>query len=319
MLNFISIKNQWLLLLIVMAGIIVYLYYRKKYYLDSEIDDSEGFTQTTPYVLKTDDLIYDNFYAGIYDTLYETDKRTNFEVQTIIEITQPSTHSSVMLDIGCGTGHLVNSLNKKGYKTFGIDKSHAMIQQAVVQFPDIADKFKIEDSTDAMLFDRDSFTHIICTHFTIYHFTDKMAFFRRAYFWLVQNGYLILHLVNRGKYNPVVPLGMSGIPTQLAENLTENPKEISKKRITDTEIEFPGFQYKNKCSFKNTESTNCVGVQETFTDKKTNNVRQNEYTMHMEDVDAIVHMAKTCKFIPISQIHMTGDKNQFIYIFEKMM
>jgi hypothetical protein len=39
----------------------------------------------------------------------------------------------------------------------------------------------------------------------------------------------------------------------------------------------------------------------------------------MEDVDAIVQMAKTCKFIPISQIRMSRDKNQFIYIFEKMM
>lgn len=299
-----KIQNQWLQILIILSILLLVIYILKK---NNKLND-EGFEQQQNFVMKQNNEIYDVFYVEIYDDLQKTSSRTEFEVMKIVELTQPSKKNSVILDIGSGTGHLVNQLNESGYKTFGIDQSKAMVNYAEHKFPKNSNKFSIGDANDSMTYDRNSFTHITCMNFTIYHFQDKVAFFKNCYFWLINNGYLILHLVNKDKYNPIVP---AGIPS-----LLENPQKYAKHRIKNTEIDFNDFTYKNTCNF---EVNKQVTMKETFTDSLTKNIRQNELTLYMEDVNEIIKIAQQCRFIPISQINMLNDEYQQIYIFEKMM
>ena len=304
MIKYLKIENQWLQILIILSIILLVIYYLNK----NKPFKTEGFDQQQSFVMKQNNAIYDIFYVEIYDDLQKSSSRTEFEVTKIIELTQPSKTNSVILDIGSGTGHLVNKLNESGYKTFGIDQSKAMVNYSENKFPNNSNKFSVGDINDPMTYERNSFTHITCMNFTIYHLNDKVAFFKNCYFWLIQNGYLILHLVNRDKYDPIVP---AGIPS-----LLENPQKYSKNRIKNTEIDFKDFTYKNMCNFDNDKQ---VVIKETFTDSLTQNIRQNELTLYMEDIDEIVKIAQHCKFIPISQINMVNDKNQHIYIFEKIM
>jgi len=295
---------NWLNILISLSIIILIIHFfrlfnTKPYY--------EGFHQNAPFILKRDNQIYDSFYAMVYDDLYKTETRSDYEYKKIIEMTQP-TEKSEFLDVGSGTGHLVNNLNNAGYHAIGIDKSKAMINYSEKKFPDI--DTKCGDVIDSMNYDKGVFTHITCMNFTIYHLEDKLTFFKNCYYWLIPNGYLIMHLVNRDKYNPIVPAANPP--------LLDNPQKYSNVRIKDSKINFIDFEYQNSHDFK-TDNDKRVIIKETFTDASTKNIRQNELTLYMENIDEIVNIAKKCGFIPHAQIKMINDEYQYIYIFERLL
>ncbi|GER70248.1 hypothetical protein BpJC7_15510 [Weizmannia acidilactici] len=50
-----------------------------------------------------------------------------------------------ILDLGCGTGDLTNTIFETGAKIIGVDKSENMIQQASRKYPHI--RFLIQDAT----------------------------------------------------------------------------------------------------------------------------------------------------------------------------
>jgi SAM-dependent methyltransferase len=265
----------------------------------------EGFEQMAPFTLKRNDSIYDNFYATIYDDIHNTGPRTETEISEIVKIVQPS-NNSIFLDIGSGTGHLVNTLTQMGFNAHGIDKSKAMVSKSTENFPEA--EFKCGDVSDSMSFDRGTFTHITCMNFTIYHLQDKMAFFKNCYYWLSPNGYLIVHLVDRDKYNAVAPVAN---PT-----FVDNPQKYTEGRIIESNAKLNDFKYSNAIDLK-TKGT--VIVKERFTDIATNNTRENELTLYMEDRGKILDIAQKCGFIPHAQINANGDEHQFIYIFERML
>ena len=263
---------------------------------------SEGFDQVGPFILKRDNQIYDEFYAAIYDEIHGA---KHSEIDEIVEMIQPSNHS-VFLDIGSGTGHLVNQLEQMGFSAHGIDQSKAMTDQSTKNYPDI--NVKCGDACDSMTYDRGTFTHITCLNFTIYHIKDKMTFFKNCYYWMSPNGYLIVHLVDRDKYNAVV-----NVTKPLFVN---NPQKYTDSRIIESNVVLGGFKYSNAIDLKNKEA---VLVKERFTDLATNNTRENELTLFMEDKTKILDMAQKCGFIPHAQINTNGDEHQFIYIFERML
>lgn len=295
---------NWLSILISLSIIILIIHFfklfnTKPYY--------EGFNQSAPFILKRNNHIYDSFYAMVYDDLYKTETRSDYEYKKIIEMTQP-TEKSEFLDVGSGTGHLVNNLNNAGYHAIGIDKSKSMINYSEQKFPDI--ETKCGDVIDSMNYDKGVFTHITCMNFTIYHLEDKLTFFKNCYYWLMPNGYLIMHLVNRNKYNPIIPAANPP--------LLDNPQKYSNVRIKDSKINFIDFEYQNSHDFK-TDKDKRVIIKETFTDASTKNIRQNELTLYMENIDEIVNIAKKCGFIPHAQIKLLNDEHQYIYIFERLL
>jgi len=270
----------------------------------------EGFQQSDPYVVKRNAEIYDEFYVDIYDKLNMPEKRVPFEVDAIVANTQASPKSAI-LEIGSGTGYLVNSLKTRGYDVYGIDLSKPMVDYSEKKYTDIS--IKCGDVEDPITFEKGTFSHILCLHFTIYQFQDKVAFFRNCYHWLMNNSYLVLHLVDREKYDAIVPAGKPD--TRI------NIQSYTKDRITNTEIDFGDFQYTANVDFSKTADDTVV-ISEKFTDKLTKRVRQNEQTLYMEPIAKILQMARYCGFLLQGKMEYTecnGDAHQYLYFLEKPM
>jgi hypothetical protein len=120
--NFYNKLSDWgkVLILAVLILIIITIFKSKK-----EGFRKGGFHTDGKFAFKTGDDIYDDFYSSIYDQLVFSNIKDNYEIGKIIEKTQP-TQESIILDVGCGTGHHVaatHSSRRYRYKFFYDSKS----------------------------------------------------------------------------------------------------------------------------------------------------------------------------------------------------
>jgi SAM-dependent methyltransferase len=259
----------------------------------------EGFSQKERFLLKRDADSYDDFYVDLYDELHSPAKRAK-EIIKIIELSQPSKEHCVFLDVGSGTGHLLKEMQEEGYKVYGIDKSDAMVRHCDKKFP--STKTREGDVLDPMAFEHFTFTHILCTYFTIYEINEKTKFFRNCYLWLKPGGYLYLHLIDPEKYNTMVPGGKPWFV-----------KNVDTK-VSSTQIDFIDFKYEGSYSM----SEECSFI-EKFTDYKTGNVRQNERSLFIEPIESILEKAKMCGFIVHGQAdtRVQADTGEKVFILER--
>jgi SAM-dependent methyltransferase len=303
-------SDRWFRILVSLAVLMIVLFLYKQWVSKYASSTTEGFTQNEKYVMKRERDSYDDFYTQIYDYLQLTQERSKFEMKHVIESTQPDKEFSRFLDIGCGTGCLVKLLHDEGYYAQGIDQSKAMIKTGLSRNPSI--RIAVGDAEDTSEIEKSSMTHITCMNFTIYAFEDKIAFFRNCYYWLTPGGYLFLHTVHRNKFDPIVPAGKP--------ILLKHAQTYAKTRITDTAIDFVDFKYKSSFDFSNVDDKNVAVQTETFTDKSTGNIRQNENTFHMESEQDILKKAGFAGFILQSKFQMKDynqDEHQTVYILEK--
>ena len=305
--------KTYLNILIVIAIIMLIRYFAGIIFPDDDDSDNkyEGFEQSSPFVLKQNDQIFeDPFYSEIYDEIFLPANNAKTDILQIIKMTQPSKTYSCFLDIGSGTGTLLNELQQKGYRIYGVDKSQAMVDYTENKYPDV--NVKCENVNEPMAFEPGFFTHIICNNFTIYHFENKIKLFRNIYHWLTPNGYLFLHLVDPNKFDTIIPSGKPSI--------ISTPQKYSKKRITETLLDFKTFKYKSKYDFSNSSQT--PQLIETFTDKTQQHVRQYEQVLFMEPKETILSVVQQCGFILHSQsdysIQNRGDPYQYLIILEKI-
>lgn len=267
---------------------------------------SEGFIQNGNFVVKTNDDIYDIFYAEKYDILHKPDIRCNLEVNNIIRMTQPSREYSCFLDIGSGTGSLVNQLTNSGYRAYGIDKSVDMIDYSQKKYPDI--QVEKGDALETLLFETGTFTHVICNYFTIYQFKDKLQFFRNCYQWITPGGYLILHLVDPNRFDTIIPAGK---PLNI-----DSPQKYTNHRILETYIEFDTFKYTSKID------PSKFNILETFTENYTGQVRQNDIQLYIEPKEMILGITNIVGFILHGQMNyetINGDSYQYLVVLERPM
>jgi SAM-dependent methyltransferase len=274
----------------------------------------EGFQQKEQFTIQRGDGIYDDFYSEIHDKLYNTESRSEKEAVEIIGATLPDKTHSVFLDIGCGTGCLVDALKRRGYNAVGVDKSKAMIETGKERHADAKDAIQPGDVMDPMLFERATFSHILCMDRTIYEIQDKIAFFRNCKHWLQPGGYLILHLVEPDKFNAILPLGQ---PSGLFRD-TAKLKTPDGKRITDTAIDFLDFKYNSKYDFSQLGVDGVVTQTEKFTDATSNKVRQNEHVMYMTPRLSILEDSRYCGFLMQGEFVSTDDSNQKVYILKAL-
>jgi len=266
----------------------------------------EGFEQRDAFLIKNGTDIYDKFYSDIYDYLVFNNLKDDYEVGYIINSTSPSSQSKI-LDIGCGTGHHVSYLGAKGLDVLGIDISPSMIDKAKSNFPDY--KFNVGDALNNHLFESNSFTHILCMYFTIYYFKDKTLFFNNCFKWLMPGGYLIVHLVERDRFDPILP---PGNPL-----LYISPQRYAKERITSTKVKFTDFSY--SADFKFDHANDKALFVEKFKNDSDGKVRKNEHTLYMPDVQQIVDDAQSCGFILESKADLLQCQYeyQYLYVFVK--
>lgn len=267
--------------------------------------NKEGFQSQDKFLFKTGVDVYDEFYANIYDYLVFNNVKDAYEIGEIVNSTNAS-EKSIILDVGCGTGHHVGLLGEQNLNVLGVDISPSMIEAAKKNYPNF--NFKVSNVLDNTQFNHNMFTHILCLYFTIYYFPDKRLFFDNCMDWLMPGGYLVVHLVNRDKFDPILP---PGNPLYIV-----SPQKYAKERITTTKITFNDFIYNS--DFKLNKDANIATFDEKF---KFNdgNVRKQEQKMYMEDEQDILTIAQQCGFILQGKIDLVkcAYEYQYLYILVK--
>lgn len=290
-------------LMFVLSFLLIYLWFQK-----SEINFNEGFTQEKPFILKRDEDIYDSFYAHIYDTIYKPKKQTEYISSEICKFFSKSTKVRPILVISSDTGGMWNSFHDKGFNVFTVFKSKHIAKYATSLYPNL--KTTIGDIETPMIYEKNTFSSILCYGHYLYRIKDKKKVFQNLHSWLEPNGKLFIHLYERSKFNTITSSG-----NQL---LADSPQKYHDKRITQTNIDFGSFQYSSKFDFHTANSKSTVYFSETFTDTRSKNVRKQEQTLYMENITDLIDILKFCGFNVIGKFDFVEDKYQFIYILQKI-
>jgi SAM-dependent methyltransferase len=268
--------------------------------------NKEGFMSTPDkFLFKTGNDVYDDFYANIYDYLVFNNIKNSYEIGEIVNDTNPS-ETSVILDVGCGTGHHVATMSEQNLNVLGIDISPSMIQKAKQNYPQY--NFRVGNALNTTEFNHQTFTHILCLYFTIYYFPDKRIFFDNCMDWLMPGGYLVIHLVDREKFDPILP---PGNPLYIV-----SPQKYAKERITTTKVTFNEFVYNSDFKFNKDKNIATFDEKFKFND---GNVRKQEQKLYMEDTQDILTIAQQCGFILQGKIDLVkcAYENQYLYILVK--
>ena len=258
------------------------------------------------FIVKRGNDIYDPFYAGIYNKIHEPKDENREIVDFMISYTDIHAKRSVLLDVGSGTGEQMAYITERGYDVFGIDRSKAIVEQAIMTHPDL--KIKVGDVSVPMMYDRNTFSHVLCTglYGALYENLGKKIILENIFHWLKPGGYLILQIVDRDTFNPIPASGNSAVLT--------NPQLYSEERITNSEVQFVDFQYKSSFDFSSQDET--VLVSEQFTENGTGATRKNERNLYINDMEQILQMAMETGFMVLGQQKMTKDDNQYIYLLQ---
>lgn len=280
----------------VLLFMILLLLISKTYYylFTSNREGLEGFKSNYNY-LENNNKIYNDMYCKLYDNLVFNNDKNGYEIDSIITYTNPG-KNDLVLDIGSGTGHHVNEFNLNNIPAIGIDISPSMVKQSNKNFPD--SNFMNEDGLDPNILDEEMVTHITCLYFTIYYFPDKNKFFENCYNWLVPGGYLIIHLVDKYKFDKIVPSGIALDDTKL-----------------ESEVLFDDIEYTSK--LEQTNTSNNVIFNEII--KKDDIVIENAHQLFIEPQKEILKMAKENGFIIEKLVDMVACNydNHFLYILKK--
>ena len=277
-----------------------------KYINNKNPNKIEGFQQEQEFLFKKGPEIYDDFYADVYDFLVFNELKNDYEVGMIINQNTPNT-KTVVLDVGCGTGHHVAKMaQNNNLEIIGIDISPSMIKKAKANYPNL--NFQLADVLNRDAFQNNMFTHILCLYFTIYYIEDKNQFFNNAMEWLKPGGYLFVHLVDRYKFDPILP---PGNPLYIV-----SPQKYAKDRIMKTKINFNEFIYNSE--FKLNETSDVAIFDEKF---KFNNgkVRKQEHILYMNNISDIINMAQDAGFVIQAKIDLikVAYEYQYVYVFLK--
>lgn len=269
----------------------------------------EGFIdQTKSFVVKKGTNLFDDFYVSIHDELFYRELVNQYEVGSIENITQPTSESN-MLIIGSGTGHIAGEFHKQGIKVVGLDESMSMVKYAKEEYPEI--NFIQGSPMKSMAFEPQQFTHITCLNMTYYYYKDKTALLQNVFNWLRPGGFFIVQLVDKNKFDPVVPAAKPFIMV--------NPQSFADKRITTSSVIFNDFEYKSDFQvFPN----DMVQFQEIFKDTSTSGskkTRQNIHNMWIPTKQTAIKQCKEAGFITYAEadLLMAQMEYQYLYVFQK--
>ena len=286
--------NTWAKWLLAFGMVLIYIILTKT-------KSRENFKSQNKFETKNNKNIYDKFYAEMYDDLIYDNGKSQYEVNEIISKTSAD-GDDLLLDIGSGTGMHVDIYNKKGIPAEGVDKSSDMIEFSRKKFPKY--KFQVGDIEKTISFPSDKFSHITLLYFSIYYIKNKKQLFQNCFNWLQPGGMLIIHLVNRDKFDPV--LNVSD-PLQMI-----SAQKYAKKRITSSYVRFFDMDY--KADFK-LDKNNDKGVFVEKISKDTGEVRYNEHTLYMPKQKSILAMAKSSGFIMENKIDLVNVQYEYQYLY----
>ena len=266
--------------------------------------EREGFLHESKYIIKEGPDVFDNFYATYYDELTFNHSKNLYEIGEIITLSNLTEHSKV-LDIGSGTGHHVALLAEHHIPVIGLDSSQAMINYSKKTYPSL--NFKLGNALDTNIYAANSFTHILCLYFTLYYMKDKRKFFKNCMKWLMPGGYLIVHLVDKKNFNPIMPNGAVDFNQRVGDT----------NKYTKTIMKLRDYTYTSNF-LQDQNEPDVYFFKEKFSDEN-NKVRENEHILYMNTQKHILGLAKQEGFILLGQIDMSPIQYdyQYIYILQK--
>jgi ubiquinone/menaquinone biosynthesis C-methylase UbiE len=292
-------KNSFFLIILVCLALI--------YIIINVLNDFspkiEGFSQNEKFILKTNKDINDAFYSDIYDDLHYKKSKNDFHVNKAI---YHSNDNDIILNVGCKTGRVAGELsNESNYTVYAIDESSEMIALGKNKYPNV--KFSVGSPLKTMLFSENTFNQILALNFTIYYFKDKRTFLQNCYHWLQPNGYLIIQLINKSLFDPVIP---ASNPFYLV-----NPQTFAEKRITTSSVKFNNFNY--NADFK-IYPNDLATFKEVFKFKD-GKIRQHEQKLYMPSPNKIVAMSQEVGFIVNAKYDLIecAEAYQYLYVLQK--
>ena len=313
-------EQVWVILIIFICLVVLQVLYSILYdtiilpYLETrESLNKEGFSNEVPHARdETQGMVkwldnkelYDSFYAGIYDQLTQGSTRTQAEIGLILhEWTKRGDDSKnfEILDAGCGTGIAVATMAKMGVKrVVGLDSSKEMLKQCdtTLKKSTLNDEEKkhIEwrygDLIDPSVCSGGEFTHAFLLYFTVYYFGDKETLFRNLYFWVKPGGKMVVHVVNKHKFDPMLESSAPWLGFSL--------QKYSDKRITKSEVVFNEFKYTGEFDLQDP----LAEFRETFRFKD-GKARRQKHSFRMEDMNVIVGYAKAAGWDYVGHTDLT--------------
>jgi ubiquinone/menaquinone biosynthesis C-methylase UbiE len=277
-------------------------------------------TDNTLYTWTADpQLIYDEFYAGVYDQLCAQSSRTQAKVALLSSIwkkTSPNSKEWSVLDAGCGTGHAMVSFAKQGVgRCVGIDYSPAMLKEAEKKTVPSAKLTPEQEQTirwrqDSLInpsaCSAGEFTHAVCMYFTLYYIKDQEEFFRHMNLWIKQGGKLAVEVVNKHKFDPILE---SASPF-----LGFSVQKYSNERIRKSKVVFDKFDYEAEFMLTDPKAE----FYETFRFKN-GHVRRQKHEFLMPNIEAIVQMGKRAgwKYVGYQDLNPLGFEYGYLLLFEK--
>jgi len=255
------------------------------------------------------DTIYDDFYSGVYDTLFHSKSKNSFEVQNIKKLIlnkwKPQKDIRI-LDAGCRTGKHTKLMSEE-YNVTGIDNSDAMLDKAKSR--DSKGNYLKGNIKKKLLFDPNTFTHILSFYYAPYYFKDIGKLFQNFYLWLKPQGIVGIHLINKNKFDPLLDKYTSIIPLY-------NPQKNTRKRETKSVLYFKKFKYISDWNFSNKKKT---VFKEHFVFKN-GDIRTHKHSLYMKPLKTIVKQITYNGFHLIEKLNLkgAGRENEFIYFFKKI-
>ncbi len=320
---FLGIRRRWL------GPATAYPKNNSKNPISEENDTVEGFVGAQRPVRKDVKVIYDRFYASIYDQLFHMGEKNKYELQELqgYFLSQYKNRDRVsILDLGCGTGYHLKELSRSYKNTTGVDQSQAMVDIAKKNSPD--SHLVCADFMSQSLFPPDSFTHILSYYFTIYYVKDKTTLASYVKQWLRPGGIWAVHVVNRSKFDPLLDR-VSPYPAFSLQKYSTN-------RITQSRLHFNNFSYQGR--FKMIEKTTIDlmedkgknGVKSRFDDvtefqesfqfkKKGKQTRRQIHTLYMPRIKQVIKEIETSglRYLGNSNLLNGGCEYQYILYFKK--
>ena len=309
-------KVIYILILIIITSLLGYYFkYREAY--DNDFEIPEHFEDYSKLQIKsTINNIYDTFYTSIYDTLFHSDLKNEFEIYNITEYTIKDTKKNSftkdqikLLDIGCGTGGHLKIWNRDKYNVVGLDKSMNMLKKAQEKVPDV--QLIQGDYMNKSTFNSREFSHITCLFYTLYYSENPGKLFQNVNFWLKPKGFFIIHLVNPKKFDPVLERSSKLVPLY-------NPQKNVDSRATTTKLKFNKFNY--LADWKFTPKGQNIQFLENFFFKDNSKHRKNIHNLTMFSIKYYVKLAEKngFKLVRIVDLFPTNHDNNYLYIFQKV-
>ena len=264
-------------------------------------------------------LIYDEFYAGVYDQLSAQTMRTQSKVALVSNFwkkggSKPEEWN--VLDVGCGTGHAAAAFSKLDVGgVVGLDFSPAMLRYAektvipqakLTPKQEQAIRWRTDTLVNSNAVAAGEFSHITCFYFTIYYIQNQEEFFRHANYWLKPGGKLCVEVVNKHKFDPILESASPFLGFSL--------QKYSKERIHKSKVTFDKFEYEAEFVLSDPKAE----FYETFRFKN-NYTRRQKHVFMMPNIDALVSMAKRAgfKYIGYQDMNTIGFEYGYLLMFEK--